>query len=281
MATFAMAGAASHAPGVTGWFSRADEKIQQRVRDAYQELGATIRGAELDALVIIGNDHLLNFPVTHYPDYAVGLAPVHSGPDEWFRPWLRVPEYRVNGASAVGAVIYRALRCAGFRAAAVQYALRLDDNLSVPLTLCELTDTAIRVLPILQNCTVPPLPDQRATYRFGKTLGRVVRDELPADARIGLLASGGMSHEPGGAGYLKIDEAFDRHFLELLAQGDHERVLSEVTIQAMEEAGSGGTTELLSWIAVMGAIGERPCELLLYEPVVEWRCGIGAVKWDV
>jgi aromatic ring-opening dioxygenase catalytic subunit (LigB family) len=251
------------------------------VAAGYRELGRAIRAAELDALVIIANDHLLNFPVTAYPDFGFGLAEVHAGPDEWFRPWLRVPEYRMTGHPAVGGNIYRGLTRRGWRANAVTDAMRFDDNISVPVTMCELTETTLPIIPVVQNCTVPPVPDERRTYAWGQALGEVIRDELGDDVRLGLLGSGGMSHEPGGAGYLKIDEQFDRRFLELLVEGDHERVLSEATLDAMEAAGSGGTSELLSWMAVMGAIGERPCEVLCYEPVVEWRCGIGAVTWEV
>jgi hypothetical protein len=159
--------------------------------------------------------------------------------------------------------------------------LRFDDNLSVPVTLAGLASTGVAVLPVLQNCTVPPVPGEHACYEFGRALGDAIRSELPANMRVGLLGSGGLSHEPGGPRYLEIDEKFDRWFLDLLVEGDHSKVLAEATFERMEEAGSGGTAELLSWLVVMGAIGERPCTSFGYAAVEQWRCGVGAVQWQL
>lgn len=284
MGEIALAAAASHAPGITGWFAKADEAMRENVRRAYEGLGERIRAAGLDALVLVGNDHVLNFPVTNSPDFCFGLAAVHEGPEEWFRPWLKVPVYRIEGAPDIAATLYRGIQRSGLKTsktAARRENFLFDDNVSVPMTMMKLTKGGVRLVPVIQNCVVPPVADQRQSYEWGQALGRVIAEDLPRGMRIGLFGSGGLSHEPGGRNYLKIDEGFDRRFLELLVEGRHDRVLDEVTYEAMEAAGSGGTSEVLSWIAVMGAIGERPCDLLCYEPVSEWRCGIGAVEWKM
>jgi len=104
---------------------------------------------------------------------------------------------------------------------------------------------------------------------------------LPAGLRVGLIGSGGLSHEPGGARYYVIDEEFDRWFLDLCCAGDHRRLREELTIERMEAAGSGGTSELLAWVVVMGAIGERRGRSFGYALHRDFRCGIGAVLWDV
>jgi hypothetical protein len=63
--------------------------------------------------------------------------------------------------------------------------------------------------------------------------------------------------------------------------GDHKRLVEEVTIERMEQAGSGGTSELLSWFPVLGAIGECPGESFGYTVFREFKCGIGGVCWDL
>src|SRR5258708_4893110 len=78
--------------------------------------------------------------------------------------------------------------------------------------------TGIRLVPVLQNCTVPPYPDQRRCYAIGQALGNFIREDLPGDLRVALFGSGGLSHEPGGARYFHIDEEFDRWFLDLCAR---------------------------------------------------------------
>ena len=66
-----------------------------------------------------------------------------------------------------------------------------------------------------------------------------------------MIATGGLSHEPGGPRYFWVDEEFDRWFLDLLKRGDHEALLRECTLERMEAAGSGGTAELLAWVLVL------------------------------
>jgi aromatic ring-opening dioxygenase catalytic subunit (LigB family) len=281
MAEITAALAAAHAPGLTGWFGKARPEQGERVRRAYDQMGRTIADARLDALIVVANDHLGNFRVTAYPDFVLSLAARHTGPDEWFRPWLDLDEYTVPGHPEVAGVLFEGLGRRGVRAFATRDPLRLDDNLSVPVSMLSLEELSIPVVPMLQNCTVPPVPNERDCYAVGQALGAAITDDLASDLRIGLLGSGGLSHEPGGPRYFEFDEHFDRRFLELLVKGDHEVLLSEMTYERMEDAGSGGTSELLSWIVVMGAIGECPCTNLGYEAVQEWRCGVGAVRWEV
>jgi len=101
------------------------------------------------------------------------------------------------------------------------------------------------------------------------------------DIQVAIVATGGLSHDPGGPKYFAVDEAFDRWFLGLLATGDSERVLREVTIERMMAAGDGGTVELLAWLVAMGAAGERRARTEFYVPSVPLRCGMVGVDWQV
>lgn len=282
MAEFSVALAASHTPGLTGWFDKATEDERQLVSHAYAAVHAGVAETETDLLLIIGNDHVANARVSDCPDFTFGLARRHLGPDDWFKPWLRVDDYDVPGAPSAGETLFEAVRGTELKVTAARHDLRFDDNLSVPIAMARLGAVdGLSILPLLQNCTVPPVPDERACYAFGQALGEAIRTRLPAGLRVGLLGSGGLSHEPGGPRYLEIDEKFDRWWLDLLVEGDHEKILAEATLARMEQAGSGGTAELLSWIVVMGAIGERPCTPLGYVAVDQWRCGVGAVRWQL
>jgi hypothetical protein len=101
----------------------------------------------------------------------------------------------------------------------------------------------------------------------------------PGPERIALIATGGLSHEPGGPRYFWVDEEFDRWFLDLLKRGDHEALLAECTLERMEAAGSGGTAELLAWIVVL-ACTRGPADVLAYMPAIAWRSGTGMVVWN-
>src|SRR3989441_3113291 len=87
-------------------------------------------------------------------------------------------------------------------------------------------------------------PPRSTLFPYTTLFRSVLRDVLhayPGDDRIAVIATGGLSHEPGGPRYFWIDEEFDRWFLDLLAKGDHETLLAECTLERMEAAGSGGT----------------------------------------
>jgi aromatic ring-opening dioxygenase catalytic subunit (LigB family) len=155
--------------------------------------------------------------------------------------------------------------------------LELDDGISVPLHY--LTPAMqIPVVPITLNCTVPPIPSSERSYHLGEVLRAIVTSHWPADVRVAVIGTGGLSHEPGGPRYLEVDEAFDRWFLELLAEGDHRRIIRECTVERMEAAGSGGTAELLAWIAVL-PFTAGPADVLGYAPTLAWRTGTGMVAW--
>jgi protocatechuate 4,5-dioxygenase beta chain len=157
-------------------------------------------------------------------------------------------------------------------------ALEFDDNWSVPLKfLTPQYDVAL--VPIHMNCVVPPLPAPARCHAFGQVLAEVVR-AWPETLRVAIMATGGLSHDPGGDRYFDVDEKFDRWFLELLGSGDAGRVLREATIERMIAAGDGGTVELLAWLVAMGAAGRRAAKTDFYVPSVALRCGMGGVNWN-
>lgn len=281
MGKIALAVAASHAPGLLGMFDQAPPESQAVVSSAYSSITEQIHNSDLDLIIMVANDHMANNRIREYPDFLIGLAREHRGPAEFFKDWLACGDYTVPGHPDVAEKIFNGLSRRGLRVTATHDNLNFDDNVSVPVVKTEIERSGVPIIPILQNVTVPPFPDQNQCYEVGRLLADVIENDLPDNLRVGLFATGGMSHEPGGVRDFWIDEEFDNWFLGLLAEGDHEKVLSEVTIERLDEAGVGGTGELLSWIVVMGATGERPCEVLGYTAWDQWRCGIGAVSWDM
>jgi aromatic ring-opening dioxygenase catalytic subunit (LigB family) len=154
--------------------------------------------------------------------------------------------------------------------------MQFDDGISVPTHYLN-PDARFSLVPVTMNCNVPPIPTPARAYAVGRLLGDVLR-AFPAPRRIAVVATGGLSHEPGGPRYFWVDEEFDRWFLALLASGDHDRLLRECTLERMEAAGSGGTAELLAWIVVL-AMTRGPADVLAYMPAIAWRSGTGMVAW--
>lgn len=281
MGTINIAMAASHAPGLVGMLDVAPEQAQKMVIESYGELARQIREAKPDVILMIANDHLANNRIREYPDFLIGMADAHRGPSEFFKDWLACGEYAIPGRPDLAEILFNRMNDHGVRASAQRENLHFDDNISVPVVRTEIEQAGVAIIPILQNVTVPPVPDQHRCYEVGQIIARIVEEDFPDDVTVGIFATGGLSHEPGGMRDFWIDEEFDKWFLNLLDQGSHEKVLDEVTLDKLNEAGESGTGELLSWIVAMGAIGEVECTVHGYAAWDQWRCGIGAVSWDV
>lgn len=270
-----------HLPAMVGLYDRAPPDVQAVVHNSFEALHTEIKAARPDVIIVFANDHLVNSRIRSYPDFLIGMADEHCGPHEWFKPWIGCRDYTIKGDRNVAATLFRGMIRRGIRLFAEPGALKFDDNISVPVTMGNLDSLDIPLVPVLQNCIVPPIPEQHRCYEVGQALADIVEKDLTPGIRVALIGSGGLSHEPGGSRYYVIDETFDRWFLDLAASGDHDRVLKELTFERMEASGSGGTIELFSWVVIMGATG--PCKGRSFGYAIhrDFRCGFGAVIWDL
>ncbi|HEY7037709.1 MAG TPA: hypothetical protein VID28_02605 [Methylomirabilota bacterium] len=275
MARVVAAMALTHSPGLTGWFDRAPEDQRREARRALDEMRQRLQAARPDVIVLFSNDHLLNWPINNTPEYTVGIGGEHVGPADWYDEWLALQKYRIPGHPAIARYLVNegARRRLAF---AYLRDMQFDDGVSVPMHYLN-PDGTIPLVPVTMNCTVPPIPTPERAYQVGSTLRDMLR-AYPGSERVAVIATGGLSHEPGGPRYFSVDEEFDRWFLDLLKQGDHAALLRECTLERMEDAGSGGTAELLAWVIAL-AFTRGPAEVLAYMPAVAWRSGTGMVVW--
>ena len=275
MAQVVAAMAMTHSPGLTGWFDRAPEDQRRQARRALGEMRDRLRAARPDVIVLVSNDHLLNWPINNTPEYTVGIGAEHVGPADWYDEWLALGKYRIPGHPGLARYLVNE---GARRRLGVAYLrdMQFDDGVSVPMHYLN-PEGDIALVPVTMNCTVPPIPTPQRAYEVGITLREMVH-AYPGALRVAVLATGGLSHEPGGPRYFWVDEEFDRWFLDLLGKGDHETLVRECTLERMEAAGSGGTAELLAWIVAL-AFTTGPAEVLAYMPAIAWRSGTGMVVW--
>jgi aromatic ring-opening dioxygenase catalytic subunit (LigB family) len=276
MASIVAAMAMSHSPGLTGWFDRAPAEQQKEARRALTELRERLEAAQPDVIVAFTNDHLLNWPINNTPEFTVGIGEEHVGPAEWFDEWLALEQYRIPGNPALARYLVNEASQRGLAFAYLRQ-MQFDDGISVPMHYLN-PDGRMALVPITMNCTVPPIPHPERAYQVGTMLREMLK-AWTGPERIAILATGGLSHEPGGPRYFWIDEEFDLWFLDLLKRGDHQTLLRECTLGRMEAAGSGGTAELNAWILAM-AFTRGPADVLTYMPAIAWRTGTGMVAWN-
>lgn len=275
MAQVVAAMALTHSPGLTGWFDRAPEDQRREARRALDAMRERLRAARPDVILLFSNDHLLNWPINNTPEYTVGIGAEHVGPADWYDEWLALPKYRIPGHSALARhLVNEAAR----RRLALAYLrdMQFDDGVSVPMHYLN-PEGDIALVPVTMNCTVPPIPTPERAYQVGTIFRDMVR-AYPGAERVAVVATGGLSHEPGGPRYFWVDEEFDRWFLDMLAAGDHAALLRECPLERMEAAGSGGTAELLAWMVAL-AFTTGSADVLAYMPAIAWRSGTGMVVW--
>lgn len=128
-----------------------------------------------------------------------------------------------------------------------------------------LDDKEVPIVPVFQNTCYPPnhVRPNRA-YDFGVALAEALA-EYPDDARVAVVASGGLSH-------FVVDEEVDRMLLDALAKGDAE-TLRNMPRHRMYSA----TSESMNWITLGGAMARTGLnmELVDYVPVYRSEVGTG------
>jgi hypothetical protein len=146
-------------------------------------------------------------------------------------------------------------------------------------------DAATKIIPVWLECIHMPAPTPARCYAFGQTL-RAAIDAWAGNERVGVVASGGLSHVTGGYPYRdapgvvygSISADYDRaHVIEPLLGGHGVSLASLTTNDLLAE----GLIELRSWIATAGMVGTAPATMLVYEPFFRGLMGMGVAYWDL
>lgn len=268
--TIAFACAISHAPGIVAWRDAAPEAQAQRLYAGLEHLRQRLVESRLEALILFTAEHWTNFFLDHMSPFCVGRAASYTGPVE---PWLKLPKVEIPGDPELAAALLDHCYAHAIEPA-FAYEMALDHGTIIPLHFVT-PAMDLPIVPIMINSLAAPQPSVRRCYELGQRIGEVARS---AERRIGIIATGGMSHDPGERRHGTIDEPFDRRFLAAMADGDIAR-LTGYTVGDLAAAGAGAL-ELLCWIAMAGALGRFQGEVIAYEAVKPWATGLGLVSFS-
>ena len=263
--------AASHAPGITAWPEAAPKEQAQKIIESYRKLSELLHAARPEALLAITVEHWANFFLNQMPTFCIGRADHYEGPVE---EWLRVPKTRVPGDPELAAEVIDACFEGGFDPS-FSDELLFDHATMIPIHFLT-PNTDIPVVPLIMNTLTPPMPPVRRCHELGRLLGKAL---AKTSRRVAIVATGGLSHWPGEAKHGKINVDFDRHFLDILINGDRDKLAGYSHEEIARDAGSGGH-EIRTWIALAGAVPDWKATLLAYEPIVPWATGYGVVAFS-
>lgn len=273
MAELAGIFAASHGPLIVRDWDKVPEDRQAKLTAAFDELGRRADAARLDALVVVSPDHWINFFIDNLPAFCIGAGVEHGGPPE---PFLRdFPLRTMPGAPALARHLLETALNRGFDPS-VSHHVTLDHGICIPLWRMNL-DPMPAILPLFVNCLEPPMPSPDRCLAWGALLREAVAS-FPADLRVGVLATGGLSHSIGEPTMGTIDEGFDRTCIELFAAGTPGPLTTLVEEKA--DAAGNGTHEVRNWLVAHGAAGEQGFDLVDYLAVPEVYVGCGFASWE-
>ncbi len=269
-----------HAPsGITGEI--APERMASRhaaVQGAIAKLGDVLAAAELDALIVCGDDQEELYQHANMPGMLVyygetirnvPLPPPPGEPSWGWRASARWHEEKVPRDYPVDTGLARHL---------IDELIDREFDISASNGLEEgmgeghaigfvhrriMAEPMVPVVPVAVNTYYPPnQPTPRRCYKLGQAI-RAAVDAYPKDLRVGIIGSGGLSH-------FVVDEALDRGFLDMLKSRD------AAGIQGMSrEKLNSGSSEIRNWIAVAGAVEHLSLEWSLYEPGYRTPAGTG------
>ena len=265
------AGVSSHAPGITGRSAMADPKLKDGFHSAYRAMGEAIAATKPDALIVVAAEHFANFFMNNMPAYAIGMADHYDGPIE-DPEWLGIAPVRVPGnAELSGRLISKVMRQSDV---AFCEEWKFDHGIMVPLHFLT-PNFDLPVIPVNINCQGPPLTPLSRAWAFGAAL-RQACDELPE--RIALVGTGGISHWPATPDSGKINEAWDRDFLDKWSRNDRDALLAYTDEATYREAGQGGF-EIRTFISVAAA-ARGPGEVRFYAPIPIFAvgCTVGVMQ---
>lgn len=270
--TLVFTGVCSHAPGITGRSERATQEQREGLYNAFDDMRAALQATRPDAIILLAAEHFANFFMNNMPAYALGMGAAYEGPIE-DPEWLRIPKRVAKGDPDLSLRIIKEMLSSVDVAYCEEW--QFDHGIMVPLHFLDPNNELI-VIPGNINCQGPPLTPLHRAWAFGEALRRAA-DAVPE--RIALVATGGISHWPATPDSGRINEDWDRDFLDRWLANDKDRLLDYSDAATYAEAGQGGF-EIRTFIAAAAAARGRGT-LHYYEPIPIFAVGCTVATMEI
>ncbi len=249
--------ASSHIPSIGGAMAKGLEQdpYWKPFFDGFPPAREWLSRAKPDVVVVLYNDHGLNFFLDKMPTFAVGAAAQYQNADEgWGIPTL--PPFK--GCPDLSWHIINHLVDKEFDVVTCQEML-VDHAFTLPLKLFwPGASCPVLTVPICINTVQFPLPSAARCYRLGQAVGEAIRS-WDSDLKVAVMGTGGLSHQLDGERAGFINKKFDLEFLDSLQ--DNPAWATQFSIhELVEKTGTQGV-ELLMWLAMRGALGASAKEI--------------------
>jgi 3-O-methylgallate 3,4-dioxygenase len=259
----------------------------KRTFKAVADLKRHLEVTDLDALVIIGDDQHELFQDSMMPSLAIYYGDtIRNAPraavvkDNWYKRAQqerlepeREAHYPVHNALALHLI--EGLAANGFEACSVRE-IPPDQHEGHAFSYIHRTylgDRTLPIVPVMLNTYYPP---NQMTPKRCVELGLRLKDVIqtyPAEFRVAILASGGLSH-------FVVDEDLDRRVIEAM-RTNHLDYLASLDPKRLQ----AGSSEIRSWIVTAAAASAADLDLRWVEYIPAYRTpaltgtGLAFARW--
>lgn len=230
----------AHAPQIYLMPKSEDHAAIEKVHDGYRLFARRASELSLDALVVVALDHIHN----HFLDLVPAIT-VFTG--DAVAAEFNGATVRCDAAPQLANDLLDHLLDVGFDPAFSQREV-LDHSFMIPLHYAQEGGLSTPVIPLILNAYVPPQPSITRCAQLGAALGDWASR---TGIRLGVVATGGMSHYPGTDRFWHPDVAADHEVLEWLTAGEASKLLA----LSAAELDAKGMVELRTWAVAIGARG--------------------------
>ena len=262
----------SHVPAIgAAWdLGKAQTPYWKPVFDGFDFSKKWIADLEPDVVILVYNDHASAFSLEVIPTFALGTGAEFAPADEGWGPR---PVPVVKGHPVLASHIAQSVILDEFDLTLVNR-MDVDHGLTVPLTLMfgQPTQWPCRVIPLAVNVVQYPPPTGNRCYNLGRSIARAV-ESFPADLRVVIFGTGGMSHQLQGKRAGLINREWDLRFLDLLGR-DPKAAARIPFLEYVRETGSEGI-EMVMWLISRGALEERVREVYRFYHVPASNTALG------
>jgi 2,3-dihydroxyphenylpropionate 1,2-dioxygenase len=250
----------------------ADPALREPFYAAFGHMREQLAQTRPDAVIVVAAEHFANFFMNNMPSFALGMADRYEGPIE-DPAWLRIDRASIPGDARLSQRLIQEVMQSVDVAFAEEW--KFDHGIMVPLSF--LTPAFdLPVVPVNINCQGPPLTPLHRAWAFGEALRRAA-DAVPQ--RLALIGTGGISHWPATPDSGKINEAWDRDFLDRWTRNDKAALLSYTDADTYTQAGQGGF-EIRTFISVAAAARGQG-QLQHYKPIPIFAVGCTVAVMDI
>ena len=270
--------ACSHVPLMASeknW-ERLPEAERTHLRSGFERARRMLEASRAEVVITFADDHFDRCFYDNLPAFLVGVGEETKGPAiEGFD----VPKVRLPIASALARFIVREGLEHGVDFSFSED-LALDHAEIAPLI--HLTPKwNLPIIPVVVNAFAPPMPTPKRCFDVGAFIAGCA-ERWPGNERVAFLGTGGISHWVGPPETGRINEEFDRWFLERMERGETADITTRYAkYEDLEAVAGNGGHEIRDWLCVAGAMQNRlRPEVLAYEPLRHWATGFGVMMWS-